>query len=119
VVVAAGGEVGGPVALDVGGPFLGGVDVDAEELGEDGDGEVVGERDEGGAATGQDGDVVADEDVAERSSGEGLAGDDAGEEPAPFAAADQPERAWGVSMTCWRSWVTWGGTSGGVSPRWR
>lgn len=54
-------EVSGPVALDVGGPFLGGVDVDAEQIGEDGDGEFTGEGDEGGVATGVGVDAVLPE----------------------------------------------------------
>jgi hypothetical protein len=50
VVVGAGGEVCGPVGLGVGGPGDGGVDVDVEELGEDGGWELSGEGRQGGAA---------------------------------------------------------------------
>lgn len=47
--LGAGGEVAGPVVLGVGGPGVGGVDVEIEEVGEAGGGEFGGQRGEGGA----------------------------------------------------------------------
>lgn len=76
------GEVGGPVLACVGDPADGGVDVYAEEVGEDGGGQVGGERGEGSVTGGPDTDAVAVELVVEAVEVQRLAGDTAREQPA-------------------------------------
>jgi hypothetical protein len=75
VVGVACGEVGGPVLAGVGDPADGGVDVDAEEVGEDCGGQVGGERGEGSVAGGPGADAVAVELVVEAVEVQRLAGD--------------------------------------------
>jgi len=75
-------EVGGPVLACVGDPADGRVDVDAEEVGEDGGGQVGGEGGEGSVAGGPGADAVAVELVGEAVEVQWLAGDTAREQPA-------------------------------------
>lgn len=94
LVLSAGGEVGGPVALGVGGPFLGGVDAEVEEAGEDGDGQFAGEGDERANATGAAGDAVLEEVVVECLCGGGPARAPPGNSQVCCVPRVSTDRAW-------------------------
>lgn len=75
-------EVRGPVLSGVVDPADGGVDVDAEEVGEDRGGQVGGQRGEGTVAGRSGADAVAVELVVETVEVQRLAGDSVREQPA-------------------------------------
>ena len=68
------GCIAGPVASGLVHPLGGSVLVQAEEVGEDGGGELGGEVEEGGAAAGLGVDAECPEPSAERGRGDGAAG---------------------------------------------
>src|SRR5512133_3973461 len=68
----------GPVASGLVRPLGGSVLVQAEEVGEDGSGELGGEVEEGGAAAGLGVDAEGPEPFAERGRGDGAAGEQPG-----------------------------------------
>src|SRR6266540_2895214 len=76
-----GGGVVGPVASGGLDPVACGGDLDAEGVGEDGGGELGGELDECGSAGGSCVDAECAEAGAEPASGDGAAGEVAGEQP--------------------------------------
>src|SRR5689334_10213126 len=73
--------IAGPVASSLVHPLGGGRLVQAEEVGEDGGGELGGEVEEGGAAAGLGVDAEGSQAFAERGGGDGGAGQVAGEQP--------------------------------------
>lgn len=83
----AGGQVAGPVASGALDPSDGGVDVQAEQVGEDGGGQVRGEVDQRGAAGGAGLDAVGVQLADEPVDAEVPAGHLAREQPARRASA--------------------------------